>query len=127
MAVESIAKTLGAGSGIDITSLVSQLVDAQFANKTAEDLKLLCRFNEVARLMKALDALPADHPIRSDPAFEDVQRHRYFEVPRIVAITRPEQAGGFDGSDFSAETIGLRADEGYAQTAEALRKAGLGA
>ncbi len=34
MTVESIAKTLGAGSGIDITSLVSQLVDAQFANKT---------------------------------------------------------------------------------------------
>lgn len=35
MAVESIAKTLGAGSGIDISSLVSQLVDAQFANKNA--------------------------------------------------------------------------------------------
>lgn len=33
MAVESIAKTLGTGSGIDISSLVSQLVDAQFAMK----------------------------------------------------------------------------------------------
>lgn len=33
MAIESIAKTLGTGSGIDIASLVSQLVDAQFAMK----------------------------------------------------------------------------------------------
>jgi flagellar hook-associated protein 2 len=35
MAIESIAKTLGTGSGIDITALVGQLVDAQFANKNA--------------------------------------------------------------------------------------------
>lgn len=35
MAIESIAKTLGTGSGIDISALVSSLVDAQFANKTA--------------------------------------------------------------------------------------------
>ena len=35
MAVESIAKTLGTGSGIDITSLVTSLVEAQFAAKTA--------------------------------------------------------------------------------------------
>jgi flagellar hook-associated protein 2 len=34
MAVESIAKTLGTGSGIDVTALVTSLVDAQFANKT---------------------------------------------------------------------------------------------
>jgi NTE family protein len=107
-----------------MAEVAERMLNLQFANKTAEDLKLLCRFNEVARLMKALDALPADHPIRSDQAFTDVQRHRYVEVPRIVPITRPEQAGGFDGSDFSAETIGKRADEGYAQTAEALRKAG---
>ncbi|HEX8300373.1 flagellar filament capping protein FliD [Sphingomonas sp.] len=33
MAIESIAKTLGTGSGIDIGALVSSLVDAQFAMK----------------------------------------------------------------------------------------------
>ncbi|MBO9713941.1 flagellar filament capping protein FliD [Sphingomonas sp.] len=33
MAIESIAKTLGAGSGIDINTLVEQLVDAQFSAK----------------------------------------------------------------------------------------------
>jgi len=35
MAIESIAKTLGSGSGIDISALVSGLVDAQFAVKQA--------------------------------------------------------------------------------------------
>lgn len=35
MAIESIAKTLGSGSGIDIPTLVQDLVDAQFANKAA--------------------------------------------------------------------------------------------
>lgn len=36
MTVESIAKTLGTGSGIDISALVNSLVDASFANKTAQ-------------------------------------------------------------------------------------------
>ena len=36
MAIESIAKTLGSGSGIDIGALVTSLVDAQFAAKNAE-------------------------------------------------------------------------------------------
>lgn len=35
MAIESIAKTLGTGSGIDISSLVGDLVEASFANKNA--------------------------------------------------------------------------------------------
>ncbi|MES2986709.1 MAG: flagellar filament capping protein FliD [Pseudomonadota bacterium] len=35
MAIESIAKTLGSGSGIDISALVSSLVDAQYATKQA--------------------------------------------------------------------------------------------
>lgn len=34
--MESIAKTLGSGSGIDVTSLVTQLVEAQTAAKTAQ-------------------------------------------------------------------------------------------
>lgn len=35
MAIESIAKTLGTGSGIDISALVTQLVEAQYAVKNA--------------------------------------------------------------------------------------------
>lgn len=36
MAIESIAKTLGTGSGIDTASLVTSLVEAQFAAKSAQ-------------------------------------------------------------------------------------------
>ena len=108
-----------------LAEVAERMLNLQFANKTAEDLKLLGRFNEVARLMQALETLPADHPIRRDPAFRRVRQRGYVGVPRIVAITRPEQVGGFDGSDFSAETIALRAEEGYAQAAQALRQAGL--
>jgi len=110
-----------------LAEVAERMLNLQFANKTAEDLKLLGRFNEVAQLMQALEALPADHPIRQDPAFQRVRDRHYVGVPRIVAITRPGRAGGFDGSDFSAATIGRRAEEGYAQTAQALAAAGLAA
>ena len=103
-----------------MAAVAERILNLQFANKTAEDLKLLCRFNEIAALMQALEALPTDHPIRSDPAFRRVKDRGYVGVPRVVAITRPEQAGGFDGSDFSAEAIARRAAEGYAEAARAL-------
>ena len=62
-----------------------------------------------------------DHSIRRDPAFKAVKKRHYLRVPRIVSITRPKQVGGFDGSDFSPETIRERAEEGYAQTEQALK------
>lgn len=46
MAIESIAKTLGSGSGIDIGALVTSLVEAQFAAKN----------QEIARREEKLDA-----------------------------------------------------------------------
>jgi flagellar hook-associated protein 2 len=58
MAVESIAKTLGTGSGIDITSLVSGLVDASFANKnaalTAKDDKLTAQISKASELKSGI-------------------------------------------------------------------------
>ena len=36
MAIESITKTLGSGSGIDLSGLVGSLIEAQFANKSAQ-------------------------------------------------------------------------------------------
>jgi hypothetical protein len=41
-------------------------------------------------------------------------------VPKIVAITRPQQVECFGGSDFSPQTIEERASEGYKQTDSAL-------
>ena len=52
---------------------------------------------------------------------------RYVRVPRITAITRPEQAGAFDGNDFSPAAIAARAAEGWAQTDKALAEARRGA
>ncbi|HTO84131.1 MAG TPA: patatin-like phospholipase family protein [Methylomirabilota bacterium] len=100
--------------------VLERMLNLQFANKTREDLKLMCRFDEVAQLMEALESLPKNHALRNHPAFRAVKKRGYVRVPRIVPITRPEQAGGFDGSDFSPETIRKRADEGYAATDRAL-------
>lgn len=58
MAIESIAKTLGTGSGIDITSLVGQLVDASFANKnavlTAKGEKLTAQISKVSEVRSGI-------------------------------------------------------------------------
>jgi NTE family protein len=97
-----------------------RLQNLEFANKTFEDVKLLYRFDEVAALMRAIENLPEGNPLKNNPAYETVAKRGYVRVPRIISITRPEQVGGFDGSDFSPETIQKRADEGYAQTKRAL-------
>lgn len=58
MAVSSIAATLGSGSGIDTVSLVSQLIDAQFAAKTAQlkqrDEKLGAQISGIATLKSTI-------------------------------------------------------------------------
>jgi NTE family protein len=104
---------------------VSQRVQSlQFANKTAEDLKLLHRFDQVAKLMNALEALPAGNPLKDNDAYKQVKQQNYIAVPRIVSITRPNHVGTLDGSDFSRETIKGRAEEGYNQTKKALLEGG---
>jgi NTE family protein len=105
---------------LEVTERVQNL---QFANKTFEDVKLMRRFDEVAELMEALENLPEGDPIKNNTAYKAVKKRGYVRVPRIVPITRPEQVGGFDASDFSPETIQKRAAEGYAQTKQALNRA----
>jgi hypothetical protein len=60
-----------------------------------------------------------------------VRVHRGQRFASTTAVTptteafvrnRPEQVGGFDGADFSPETIRKRAEEGYAQTKKALKE-----
>ena len=102
---------------VEVTARTQNL---QFANRTAEDVKMLVRIDEVADLMQALENLPGGNPLKDNPAYQTVAKRRYLRVPRIVSITRPEQIGGLDASDFSPETIQQRADEGYAQTVHAL-------
>ncbi|MDT8760670.1 flagellar filament capping protein FliD [Sphingomonas psychrotolerans] len=56
--MESIAKTLGTGSGIDIASLVDGLVQASFANKnaalTARDDKLTAQISKASELKSGI-------------------------------------------------------------------------
>jgi NTE family protein len=103
-----------------MAEVAERTLNLQFANRTREDLKLLDRFDEVARLVELLDSLPSGNPVKGEPAFEAVRRRRYVRAPRIVQITRPEQAGPFDGMDFSREGIRARSEQGYAETARAL-------
>jgi NTE family protein len=105
------------GSLIEVAQRVQSL---QFANKTAEDLKLLHRFDQVAALMNALEAVPGGNPLRDNDAYKQVKQQNYIVVPRIVSITRPNHVGTGDGTDFSQETIKKRAEEGYNQTKKAL-------
>jgi NTE family protein len=105
----------------NLLEVSERLQNLQFANKTFEDVKLLRRFDEIAELMRAIENLPEGNPLRNNPAYAAVAKRGYVRVPRIISITRPEQVGGFDGSDFSPETIKKRADEGYAQTKRALK------
>ncbi len=107
-----------------MAQVVERVQGLQFANKTAEDIKLLRRFDEVSALVQALKGLGEDHPVFQDRALADafaaVCAKSYVRVPNIVAITRPEQAEGFDGTDFSPEAIDSRAREGFLQTDAAL-------
>jgi NTE family protein len=95
----------------------------QFANRTLEDLKMVHRIDEVTALMEALDSLPGGNPLKDHPAYQAVAKRHYVRVPRVVSITRPEQVECFGGSDFSPETIEMRASEGYNQTDKALKEA----
>lgn len=107
--------------------VVTRMVNLQFANNTEQDLSLMRRFNEVSALMEALAALPADDPVfrkhAIHDAYEKLRKQRYVSVPEIISFTQPHEAQGFDGSDFSSESIKARAAEGYRMAEEAARAA----
>jgi predicted acylesterase/phospholipase RssA len=105
-----------------LIEVVQRVQNLQFANKTAEDLKLLHRFDQVAALMNVLKTWPGGNPLEGNKVYEKVESENYIVVPRIVSITNPSHIGALDGSDFSAETIRRRAEEGYNQTKKALRE-----
>ena len=108
----------------DLPAIAARMTNLQFANKTAEDLKLLHRFNEVVRLVAALETLPGGNPLANDPAYLAVKTRAYIRMPTIVPITLPGPIEEAAGGDFSPETIERRSDEGYAQTKSALSARG---
>lgn len=107
-----------------LTEVSERAVSLLFANRTCEDLKLMARFDEVARLMRALETLEGGNPLAGDPAFEAVAARDYVAAPAVISITRPEMVEGFDGIDFTPATIEARAAEGYRQTDKILAEQG---
>jgi NTE family protein len=106
----------------NLLEVMARIQNLQFANKTAEDLKMMCRFDQVAALMEALENFPGGNPLADNDAYKAVKAQGYVLVPNIIPITRPQQVGEWDPADFSPETIKKRADEGRAQTEQALRE-----
>lgn len=95
----------------NLAEVSQRMMSLTFANKTASDLKLLARFNAVARLMQEIRANDAWKGLRSTDAFKALDRN-YIEVPHIVAITR---AGALDGpawTDFSPQGVARLAAAG---------------
>ena len=104
----------------NMLGVAERMKNLQFANKTLEDIKLLCRFNEVAELMETLGSLPEDHPIKQDGAYLALKKRGYVRVPRIVLITPPEPSEEFGDADFSPEALETREKQGHAQALKAL-------
>jgi len=101
--------------------IAARIKNLQFANKTQEDIKLLHRFNEVAALMEALEAIPTGNPLQNDDAYKTIKARGYLRVPRIVPVTPPETPEEYADADFSPEAIQQRASAGERQTLEALK------
>lgn len=104
----------------DLIEVEARMKNLQFANKTAEDLKLLRRFNDVAALMAALENMPSGNPLAEDPAYAAVKAQGYVYVPRIVSITASGPIDEFGDVDFSPEAIKARAARGFDEATKAL-------
>jgi predicted acylesterase/phospholipase RssA len=107
----------------NLPEIMARIKNLQFANKTLDDVKMMRRFNEVAKLMEAIEKLPEGHPLKTDPAYAVVKERGYLRVPKIVSVTLPGPFDEFSDADFSPEAIQKRAEKGYAQTMAALKAA----
>jgi NTE family protein len=107
----------------NLLQVYARMKDLQFANKSQEDVKLLKRFNKVAKLVEALEKLPGGNPLKADPAFTDVEKEGWIQVPDIISVPPPEKVQQFDDSDFSPEAVQAREEEGYEATKKALAEA----
>jgi NTE family protein len=105
----------------NMPEIAARMKNLQFANKSGEDIKLLERFNEVAALMEALEALPQGNPLQDNDAYKAVKSQGYLRVPRICPIGSPEVPDEFDDADFSRAAVNARAEAGESQTLKALQ------
>jgi NTE family protein len=105
----------------NLPEVMARMKNLQFANKTAEDIKLMCRFNQVADLIAALEALGDANPLARKPVYRAIKRQKYIHVPNIISITAPELTDQFADADFSLEAIHERARQGEELTRRVLQ------
>lgn len=110
----------------NLPAILVRMKDLQFANKSAEDMKMLRRFNDVAALMAALEKHPGGNPLAQDPAYLAVKAKHYIHIPKVIAISAPELTDQFADADFSPDGIEQRAKHGEAMTEQALAQAARG-
>ena len=104
----------------NMPEIAARMKNLQFANKSREDMKLLDRFNKVAALIEALEALPEGNPLEDHDAYRDIKAEHYVRVPSIVPITQLDVPEQFGDADFSPEAIEKRADAGKRQALRVL-------
>jgi predicted acylesterase/phospholipase RssA len=104
----------------NLLEVLARMKTLQFANKTTEDLKLLCRFNNIAELMDALEKLGANNPVAANPAYLELKKGGYVTIPNIVSVTPHDLVEEFDDADFSPQTIMARERKGYEETKKVL-------
>jgi predicted acylesterase/phospholipase RssA len=104
----------------NMSEIAARVKNLQFANKSLQDIKLLRRFNKVAALMEALEALPDGNPLKDHVAYGAVKAEHYVRVPRIVSIMPPDVPEEYGDADFSPEAIEKRAEAGKNQVLKAL-------
>jgi len=95
----------------DLAEVSERVLNLTFANKTESDLKLLARFNAVSALLERIRSEPAWAGLAASEEF-DLADKNYVAVPRVLSITRAQEAGNGAWSDFSPGGIEALAKEG---------------
>jgi predicted acylesterase/phospholipase RssA len=108
----------------NLADVSQHFMNLLFVNKTKSDVKLMRRFDAVARLMDELAALPADSPIHAMKSYQAVADEHYQQVPKIMPVNRSKPAASMEGSDFSAAGIADRAAHGLDAARAALETNG---
>jgi len=95
----------------DLGEVSQRVLNLTFANKSRSDLKMLARFNAVAGLLDKIRDEPEWALLKASPEFAKANRS-YVAVPRVLSITREQEAGNGAWSDFSPGGIEALAQEG---------------
>jgi NTE family protein len=98
-----------------------RMTEIQFSNKTAKDVALARKINQLVAAIERLQGLPSDHKdsVTQLPEFADLAKYKLFDS--IIAITNKEHEAASSATDFSKASIDRRMAAGYRDAEAALR------